>query len=190
MSPTVTPPVLVPVSMGVKLIDDDILSQIDTAVAGGGGADAVQILRELPRAVNDIIPYNHSFSVVAGFTSPQDEPYLEPMVIVFMMTAPQIGFPTTTTPNGLAQTDVHPDLTMCGVDLQSDPDDFVILKVHYAPSEKFRLQRPLMHAFVLGLSNSSGEFSFVAPLRPTHYFLAATLACEHVPAAKLAPRGS
>jgi len=171
--------------MGVKLIDDDVWGQLD-----GGAADAaVRILEELPRAANDIVPYNHSFSVVASYTQPQDEPNLLPMVVVFMMTAPQIGFPTTSTPNGLAQTDVHPDLTMCGVDLASDPDDFEILKVYYNPSENFRLERPLMHAFVSDLSNSSGERSLVAPPPPTHYFLAAALPRMHAPAATLAPQG-
>jgi hypothetical protein len=54
---------------------------------------------------------------------------MRPMVVVFMMTSPQLGFPASTTPNGLAQTDANPDLTMCGVDLESDPNNFEILKV-------------------------------------------------------------
>ena len=58
---------------------------------------------------------------------------MRPMVVVFMMTSPQLGFPASTTPNGLAQTDANPDLTMCGVDLESDPNNFEILKV-FAPT--------------------------------------------------------
>jgi hypothetical protein len=64
-----------------------------------------------------------------SYTSAVDEPEMRPMVVVFMMTSPQLGFPASTTPNGLAQTDANPDMTMCGVDLESDPNNFEIIKV-------------------------------------------------------------